>query len=100
MTERVVEFVPCLLVEAGVHILEMMDLAELAADAVWEFLFVLTPLKVVGATGVPVRPEWFSDQFRRLSRAAGVPVVRLHATRYTLGRVPARAPGGGGSLRT
>lgn len=45
-----------LLVEAGIHIIEVMDLSALAADEVWEFLFVLTPLKVVGATGVPVRP--------------------------------------------
>ena len=45
-----------LLVEAGIHIVEMMELSELARDRVWEFLFVLTPLKVVGATGVPVRP--------------------------------------------
>ncbi|MEM7049258.1 MAG: cyclase family protein [Acidobacteriota bacterium] len=44
------------LVEAGIHILEMMNLAELAADGISEFTFVLTPLKVVGATGVPVRP--------------------------------------------
>jgi kynurenine formamidase len=45
-----------LLVEAGIHIIEMLDLEPLAADGVSEFLFVLTPLKVVGATGVPVRP--------------------------------------------
>ncbi|MCP3956428.1 MAG: cyclase family protein [bacterium] len=45
-----------LLVESGIHIIEVMDLSELARDRVSEFLFVLTPLKVVGATGVPVRP--------------------------------------------
>lgn len=45
-----------LLVEAGIHIIEVMDLGGLARDRVYEFLFVLTPLKVVGATGVPVRP--------------------------------------------
>lgn len=45
-----------LLVDAGIHIIEVLDLSRLAADEVWEFLFVLTPLKVVGATGVPVRP--------------------------------------------
>ena len=42
-----------LLVDAGIHIIEVLDLSRLAADEVWEFLFVLTPLKVVGATGVP-----------------------------------------------
>jgi len=45
-----------LLVEAGIPIVEMLDLSALARDRVYEFLFVLTPLKVVGATGVPVRP--------------------------------------------
>lgn len=45
-----------LLVESGVHIVEAMDLTPLARDSVSEFLFILCPLKVVGATGVPVRP--------------------------------------------
>jgi kynurenine formamidase len=45
-----------LLVEAGIHIVEMMELTRLGEDSVYEFLFVLTPLKIVGATGVPVRP--------------------------------------------
>lgn len=45
-----------LLVESGIHIIEVMNLTELAAAQIYEFLFVLTPLKVVGATGVPVRP--------------------------------------------
>jgi kynurenine formamidase len=45
-----------LLVEHGIHIVEMLDLERLAADGVHEFLFVLAPLKIVGATGSPVRP--------------------------------------------
>lgn len=45
-----------LLVERGVLIIETLDLEELAAAAVHEFLFVLSPLKLVGATGSPVRP--------------------------------------------
>ena len=45
-----------LLVESGIHIVEAMNLAPLARDGVAEFLFVLLPLKVVGATGIPVRP--------------------------------------------
>ncbi len=40
----------------GIHILEMADLETLAADRVFEFGFVLSPLKLVGATGSPVRP--------------------------------------------
>ena len=34
----------------------MLDLEELAAAGVAEFLFVLSPLKLIGATGSPVRP--------------------------------------------
>lgn len=45
-----------LLVESGIHIVEVMALEELARDRVYEFLFVMVPLKLVGATGSPVRP--------------------------------------------
>ncbi len=45
-----------LLVEEGVHIIEAIDLEELAAEGVYEFLFVLAPLRLVGATGSPARP--------------------------------------------
>lgn len=45
-----------LLVEHGINIIEVLNLTELARDGVSEFLFVVTPLKIVGATGVPVRP--------------------------------------------
>jgi kynurenine formamidase len=44
------------LVEKGVHIIEGMNLAPLAEAKVYEFLFVVAPIKVVGATGMPVRP--------------------------------------------
>ncbi len=44
------------LVEKGVHIIEAMNLAPLAEAKVYEFLFVVAPIKVVGATGMPVRP--------------------------------------------
>ncbi len=45
-----------LLVERGIHIIEVMNLAALAGAGVHEFLFVLAPLNIVGATGSPVRP--------------------------------------------
>lgn len=45
-----------LLVEAGIHIIEVMDLSVLAEAGVSEFLFVASPLKLVGATGSPIRP--------------------------------------------
>ncbi|GEL21112.1 cyclase [Pseudonocardia sulfidoxydans NBRC 16205] len=45
-----------LLVEAGIYIIEAMALDDLAAAGVHEFLFVLSPLALFGATGSPVRP--------------------------------------------
>jgi kynurenine formamidase len=50
---------PChgiLLWQHGIHIIEVMDLEELAAAKIQEFLFVLSPLKWKGATASPVRP--------------------------------------------
>jgi kynurenine formamidase len=45
-----------LLVEGGIHIIEVMDLSGLAEAGVNEFVFVASPLKLVGATGSPIRP--------------------------------------------
>lgn len=45
-----------LLVDAGIHIIENVNLEALAAAKVYEFLFVCLPLRFVGATGCPVRP--------------------------------------------
>ncbi|MFI2664223.1 cyclase family protein [Micromonospora carbonacea] len=45
-----------LLVEHGIYIIETLVLDELAERGIGEFLFVLAPLKLVGATGSPVRP--------------------------------------------
>lgn len=45
-----------LLVEAGINIIEHMGLEQASAANLAEFLFVLSPLNIVGATGSPVRP--------------------------------------------
>jgi kynurenine formamidase len=45
-----------LLVEHGIYIIEALALEEIAAAGVHEFLFVLSPLALHGATGSPVRP--------------------------------------------
>lgn len=45
-----------LLVENGIYIFETMNLSALRSASVYEFLFVASPLKIVGATGSPVRP--------------------------------------------
>jgi kynurenine formamidase len=45
-----------LLIENGVHLMESLDLEELARDRVYEFLFVALPLKIRGATGSMIDP--------------------------------------------
>jgi kynurenine formamidase len=45
-----------LLVESGIHIIECLNLEELARDRVHEFVFVAAPLKIEGGTGAPLRP--------------------------------------------
>jgi kynurenine formamidase len=45
-----------LLVERGIYIMEALDLDALAAAGVSEFVFILAPLNLLGATGSPVRP--------------------------------------------
>ena len=45
-----------LLVEHGIHIIETLQLEDLARDEVAEHLFVAAPLKLVGGTGSPLRP--------------------------------------------
>jgi kynurenine formamidase len=40
----------------GIHLLEILDLAELAEARVYEFLFVLAALRIKGGTGSPVNP--------------------------------------------
>jgi kynurenine formamidase len=44
------------LVEKGIHLLEVANLDALSKAKTYEFLFVALPLKIVGATGSPVRP--------------------------------------------
>jgi kynurenine formamidase len=44
------------LLSRGIYNLENLDLTELAADQVYEFAFVFSPLKLVGATGSPGNP--------------------------------------------
>ena len=45
-----------LLIENGIYLLESVYLEELAADRVYEFLFVALPVKIEGATGSMVDP--------------------------------------------
>ncbi|HYL74874.1 MAG TPA: cyclase family protein [Bryobacteraceae bacterium] len=45
-----------LLVESGIHIIEALNLEDLARDRVYEFVFVGAPMKIRGATGSPLRP--------------------------------------------
>lgn len=45
-----------LLIERGIHILELVHVEDLARDGVYEFLFLCLPLRIKGATGSMVRP--------------------------------------------
>jgi len=45
-----------LIVHRGIHLLENVELSDLAADGCHEFLFVLGPLRIAGASGSPVNP--------------------------------------------
>jgi kynurenine formamidase len=45
-----------LLPAKGIQIIEMLNLEGLAKDKVYEFLFVVLPLKIIGGTASPVRP--------------------------------------------
>jgi kynurenine formamidase len=52
-----------LLVESGIHIIECLNLEELAAAGLSEFLFVALPLKIQGATASPIRPVALVAEF-------------------------------------
>jgi kynurenine formamidase len=45
-----------LLVEHGIHIIECLNLEELAGERILRFTFVALPLKIRGGTGSPIRP--------------------------------------------
>jgi kynurenine formamidase len=45
-----------LLTQNGIYNLENLNLERLAANDVYEFMLVVTPLPLVGATGSPIRP--------------------------------------------
>jgi kynurenine formamidase len=45
-----------LLVDAGVHIIEHLNLEQASTEGLTKFVFVMAPLRIVGGTGSPVRP--------------------------------------------
>jgi kynurenine formamidase len=45
-----------LLIQNGVHLIEMVRMEEIAKDKVYEFCFIMLPNKIKGATGMMVRP--------------------------------------------
>lgn len=48
-----------LIVESGIHIIEVLNLEELARDCIYEFVFVAAPMNIRGGTGAPLRPLAF-----------------------------------------
>jgi kynurenine formamidase len=45
-----------LLVDAGIHIIEHLNLEHAAAQGLTAFVFAMAPLRIVGGTGSPIRP--------------------------------------------
>ncbi|KKK07178.1 cyclase family protein [Micromonospora sp. HK10] len=45
-----------LLVDAGIYIIEHLNLEQAAAEGLAAFVFVMAPLRIVGGTGSPIRP--------------------------------------------
>lgn len=45
-----------LLIQKGVHLMEMVRMDELAKDKCYEFCFIALPTKIKGATGMMIRP--------------------------------------------
>ena len=45
-----------LLVDAGIHIIEHLNLEGASKEGLTEFVFVMAPLRIVGGTGSPIRP--------------------------------------------
>jgi kynurenine formamidase len=48
-----------LLVESGIHIIEVLNLEAIATNGVADFLFIAAPMNIQGATGAPIRPLAF-----------------------------------------
>ena len=42
--------------DLGIYLIELMDLDALAADEIYEFLFIAAPLRLSKATGSPMTP--------------------------------------------
>jgi kynurenine formamidase len=51
-----------LLVESGIHIMENLNLEELATAGIREFVYIAAPLRIRGGTGAPIRPLALVDQ--------------------------------------
>lgn len=45
-----------LIADWGIHLMELLELSELSADKVYEFLFVASPLRIRGGVGSPLNP--------------------------------------------
>jgi kynurenine formamidase len=50
-----------LLAESGIHIMENLNLEELAAAGIREFAYIAAPLRIQGGTGAPIRPLALTD---------------------------------------
>ena len=64
------------------QVTEAMD----AGDAYTDSGYVITD-----ELGRPVHPEWFTDEFHRVAKRAGLPRIRLHDGRHTINSLMAKA---------
>lgn len=55
------------------------------ALAAGTFAYKRTGYVVVNELGETYRPDYYSERFERLTRRAGLPIIRLHDTRHTCG---------------
>ena len=69
--------------DAVVSALDELRKRQMAEGAAAAPAYVASGYVVTDELGRPVHPEWFSDEFHRIARRAGVRRIRLHESRHT-----------------
>ncbi|WP_137354418.1 tyrosine-type recombinase/integrase [Nocardia farcinica] len=66
-----------------VKALGRLELAQKAAALALGQQWADERLLAVHEDGTEIRPEWYTDEFQREAKTAGLPMIRLHDTRHT-----------------
>jgi integrase len=69
--------------DAVVSALDELRKAQMAEGAAAAPAYEASGYVVTDELGRPVHPEWYSDEFHRLAKRAGVRRIRLHESRHT-----------------